>query len=115
MSHVRIVSIALAGLALSTLGAAPENPTATKPGAEPELQRLLDTNFQLQKENEALKAEVKFLQTQLAIQQRTLGIEPKTVPPGWKQGKINGMNFYIVPCDEDAKSGCKPTVKLLDK
>ena len=121
MSHVRLVSVALAGLVLSTLGAAPPNsaPLATAPKApettEQLLSRLVESNNELKARNAKLEAEVKFLQTQLITQQRTLGIEPKNVPPGWKQGSINGLTFYVVPCGDDQQSASKTVVKLLDK
>jgi hypothetical protein len=114
MSHVRIASVALAGLVLSTLGAtAPQAPTAAS--LEQALQIVVARNSALEARNRDLEQQVKTLQTQLADYQKSQEVpEPKSLPPGWKSGKFNGMTVYIVPCDAD-NGTVEKTVKLLDK
>ena len=99
MSTVRLASIAMVGLALSTLGAV-QAPAPAKAPADRLISALMQENQSLQKQNDALRAEIKSLQTRLAdygfYQQ---GSTPKTLPPGWKQGTFDGLPLYLVPCD----------------
>jgi hypothetical protein len=100
MSHVRIASIALAGLVLSTLGAAQPQAAPAKAPAEVLISALMQENQSLQKQNEILRLEIKSLQNRVAeYQSAPQSAIPKTLPPGWKQGTYGGLPLYLVPCD----------------
>ena len=118
MSHVRLVSVALAGLVLSTLGAAPP---ATQPAKTPAEMTILKQDALIRDLEERLSAETKrcsALETQLAQTQHMLATfqhyqnipSPSPVPPSWKQGQINGMTYYLVPCDMTASNPAKTPV-----
>ena len=101
MSPVRIASVVLVGLALTTLGAVkPQDIEKARKVESQTLEELALRNQSLEQQNQILRKEIRMLQNQLTeYRLQSLGTVPKKLPPGWKQGTYGGLPLYLVPCD----------------